>query len=91
MPYPGVGHELSASQWSEVMSMPVKNVGTHKSVMLPKTRAMLEEFYRPFNQKLAKQLKDERYLWKAEAEEAGKGRAAGATASAARVAYQWHM
>jgi hypothetical protein len=33
--------------------------------MLPETRALLEEFYAPFNQKLAQLMgDDERYLWK---------------------------
>ena len=31
--------------------------------MLPKTRKLLESFYKPHNEKLAKLLKDDGYLW----------------------------
>jgi N-acetylgalactosamine 4-sulfate 6-O-sulfotransferase len=34
--------------------------------MLDKTRKMLGEFYRPYNEQLAKLLDDEGYLWKHE-------------------------
>ena len=64
----GLGN-LTETQWSGVISMPVKNVGKHKTRMLPATRALLEEFYRPFNEKLAKQMGDTRYLWAPNAEE----------------------
>eukprot|EP00798_Chlamydomonas_sp_ICE-L_P024282 gene24282-9881_t len=60
----GVKDDLGTEKWSQVMDMPIKNVGKHKQKMHDKTRTMLEEFYRPFNEKLAERLKDERYLWK---------------------------
>ena len=54
---------LTESEWSDVMDMPVKNVGKGKTEMLPKTRKLLEEFYKPFNAMLASKLGDDRYLW----------------------------
>ncbi len=31
--------------------------------MLPETKKMLQEFYAPYNKRLAELLKDDRYLW----------------------------
>lgn len=42
----------------------VRNKNTKKKEMLPETRQILEEFYRPFNEKLADVLNDKRWLWK---------------------------
>ncbi len=58
-----VPHRYTIS-FLQVMGMPVKNVGKGKSEMLPETRRVLEAFYAPFNAELARQLGDERYLWK---------------------------
>lgn len=47
--------------------------------MLPQTRKLLEDFYAPFNAKLAQKLGDDRYLWSdtsAAAKEAYKADAA---------------
>ena len=55
---------LTAPEWDKVMGMPVKNVGKDKSEMLPETRKLLSDFYAPFNEMLAENLGDERYLWK---------------------------
>lgn len=47
------------------MTMPARNKNSDKYPrMLPKTRALLEEFYAPYNKALAAALGDERYLWK---------------------------
>ena len=35
-----------------------------KGDMLPQTRQRLEQFYSPFNERLAHMLGDERYLWR---------------------------
>ncbi len=34
--------------------------------MLPETKALLDDFFRPFNKRLAKLLKDPRFLWENE-------------------------
>ncbi len=54
---------LSAEEWEKVMGMPIKNVGKKRGDMLQETRQLLKDFYAPFNQKLATQLKDDRFLW----------------------------
>ena len=43
-----------ATRFSEVKVLP----------MLPETKTVLEKFFKPFNQALARLLEDERYLWK---------------------------
>ena len=43
-----------ATRFSEVKVLP----------MLPETKPVLEKFFKPFNQALARLLEDERYLWK---------------------------
>ncbi|KAK7476399.1 hypothetical protein BaRGS_00032324 [Batillaria attramentaria] len=49
----------------EVASRPPANRGNHYDVgpMLPVTRQVLEEFYTPFNRRLADLLSDKRFLW----------------------------
>lgn len=42
----------------------VKNRNKKKQEMLPETRQALEDFYRPFNDKLAELLKDKRWEWR---------------------------
>lgn len=60
---PGV-HNLTETQWTHVMKMPPKNSNSDKyEPMWEKTRTLLRDFYRPFNQKLATLLEDDRYLW----------------------------
>lgn len=56
---------LTEPEWSGVMDMGVRNKNSDKyEKMLPKTRTLLNDFYKPYNQRLAEQLKDDRYLWK---------------------------
>eukprot|EP00798_Chlamydomonas_sp_ICE-L_P030169 gene30169-35151_t len=59
----GVETNLTKPQLTKVMAMEVKNVQKNKKVMLPETRKLLGAFYRPYNQKLSKLMKDDRYLW----------------------------
>ncbi|MEW5307620.1 MAG: hypothetical protein WDW36_009999 [Sanguina aurantia] len=56
---------LTEPEWSGVMDMGVRNKNSDKyEKMLPKTRQLLNDFYKPYNERLAGQLKDDRYLWK---------------------------
>ncbi|KAL6759191.1 hypothetical protein V8C86DRAFT_1350553 [Haematococcus lacustris] len=55
---------LSPSEWNTVMAMPPRNKNSNKyEKMWPQSRALLQEFYAPFNRKLADLLQDDRYLW----------------------------
>ncbi|GFH27487.1 sulfotransfer_1 domain-containing protein [Haematococcus lacustris] len=55
---------LSPSEWNTVMAMPPRNKNSDKyEKMWPQSRALLQEFYAPFNRKLADLLQDDRYLW----------------------------
>ncbi len=42
----------------------IQNKGYRPGGMLPETRILLQEFYAPFNKKLAALLSDNRFLWK---------------------------
>lgn len=66
--------ELNDKEMETVMKMPAKNVGSKREEMLPKTRKMLEDFYAPFNQRLAQKLGDERYLWLNGGQEGGQAK-----------------
>jgi len=56
--------DLSEEEWSRLVAVQRANAqSTRYPRMLPETRIMLEEFYRPFNEKLAKLLGDDRFLW----------------------------
>ena len=44
-------------------SSPKSMIRSHYSPMLPETRTMLNEFYRPYNVELSQLLKDKDYLW----------------------------
>ncbi len=71
--------------WDKIMSMPARNANSQKyEKMLPKTKALLEEFYRPYNEKLAKMLKDDRYLWKSETVEQAASQSQGQTQAASQ-------
>ncbi|KAG1659112.1 hypothetical protein FOA52_015905 [Chlamydomonas sp. UWO 241] len=58
--------DLTDDEWERMTSQKKANAQSSRYPrMLPETRALLEEFYAPFNQKLAKLMgDDERYLWK---------------------------
>ena len=51
-----IDHKVKANKWSS------RSEG-HSFKMLPKTRRLLEEFYHPYNIKLAQLLNDERFIW----------------------------
>ncbi|GLI66279.1 hypothetical protein VaNZ11_010037 [Volvox africanus] len=54
----------SEAEWMKVVGMETRNRNSNKyTAMLPETRAMLEGFYQPFNERLAKILGDDRWLW----------------------------
>lgn len=40
-----------------------KSEQTMRGPMLPETRKLLDDLYRPFNEKLADLLDDQRFLW----------------------------
>jgi N-acetylgalactosamine 4-sulfate 6-O-sulfotransferase len=57
--------QLSEAEEERMTLAPRSNSQSSKyPAMLPETKKMLEEFYAPFNEKLAKLLNDERYIWK---------------------------
>lgn len=58
--------DLNKTEMETVMKMPAKNVGGKREEMLPETRKLLEDFYAPFNKRLAEKLADKRYLWLAD-------------------------
>ena len=47
-----------------VSSQHINERSSKKNPMLPSTRKLLQEFFKPFNEKLAKLLNDDRFLWK---------------------------
>ncbi|PNW71586.1 hypothetical protein CHLRE_16g660390v5 [Chlamydomonas reinhardtii] len=52
-------------EWDVIMAMKTRNKNSDKyKPMLPETRAMLEAFYRPYNERLAHVLNDDRWLWR---------------------------
>ncbi|GIL90839.1 hypothetical protein Vretimale_16779 [Volvox reticuliferus] len=54
----------SEAEWTKVLKMETRNKNSNKyKQMLPETRTMLEDFYRPFNERLAEFLGDDRWLW----------------------------
>uniref|UniRef100_A0A061RGM4 N-acetylgalactosamine 4-sulfate 6-O-sulfotransferase n=2 Tax=Tetraselmis sp. GSL018 TaxID=582737 RepID=A0A061RGM4_9CHLO len=55
--------EPAESEWASINSLPKRNQ-QEKDGMLPETRAMLEKFYKPFNNRLADALNDNRFTWK---------------------------
>ena len=50
------------TEWTLIGQMDRANI-QKKSGMLPETRKMLEEFYAPYNARLAEALGDPRYRW----------------------------
>jgi hypothetical protein len=51
-------------EWAAIIGPAVKNKHrTARLPMLPETKALLEQFYRPYNILLARALKDRRFLW----------------------------
>ncbi|GLI71601.1 hypothetical protein VaNZ11_016865 [Volvox africanus] len=53
------------AEWQTIMGMETRNKNSDKyKKMLPETRALLEDFYQPFNERLAEILSDDRYLWR---------------------------
>lgn len=57
--------QLSEAEEQRMTLAPRSNSQSTKyPKMLEETKKMLKEFYAPFNQKLAKLLGDDRYLWK---------------------------
>ena len=62
------------TEWADILSAPAANVGARRAVlqgrallrgnsMLPETRATLDDFYAPFNRRLADALGDQRFTW----------------------------
>ncbi|XP_043221991.1 carbohydrate sulfotransferase 15-like [Amphibalanus amphitrite] len=52
--------------WEEIRTASPKNVrrkSLKHQTMLPETRGLLRDFYRPFNRRLARLLRSERFLW----------------------------
>uniref|UniRef100_A0A7S0N6V6 Sulfotransferase n=1 Tax=Chlamydomonas leiostraca TaxID=1034604 RepID=A0A7S0N6V6_9CHLO len=55
---------LSEPEWAKVMTMPARNKNSDKyAPMWAETRKILDDFYAPFNARLAKMMADDRYLW----------------------------
>ncbi|GFR45882.1 hypothetical protein Agub_g7335 [Astrephomene gubernaculifera] len=55
----------SQQEWDKIMTMATRNKNSNKyKPMLPETRALLESFYKPYNERLAHILGDERWLWR---------------------------
>ncbi|GIL90771.1 hypothetical protein Vretimale_16845 [Volvox reticuliferus] len=55
----------TAAEWELIMGMETRNKQSDKyKPMLPETRIMLEQFYQPFNERLAHTLEDDRWLWR---------------------------
>lgn len=55
---------LTETEWGDMVRMKRSNSqSTRYPAMNPATRTMLEDFYRPFNDRLALLLGDERYKW----------------------------
>ena len=55
---------LNTNDFAHTPSGPVKKVDAHAQIqMLPETYKILDEFFRPYNQKLATLLNDQRFLW----------------------------
>ncbi|GIL66835.1 hypothetical protein Vafri_20228 [Volvox africanus] len=53
------------AEWETIMGMETRNKQSDKyKPMLPETRIMLEQFYQPFNERLAHTLEDDRWLWR---------------------------
>ena len=54
---------MSGEEIKEATSMSKANVKKYNA-MLPETRKLLQDFYRPFNQRLSSLMEaDERWLW----------------------------
>ena len=47
-----------------VSSQHINERSSKKNPMLPSTRELLQEFFKPFNEKLVQLLNDDRFLWK---------------------------
>lgn len=59
-PYPSLVKDLMRDRKINNSRKPKQ---TAQGPMLPKTRKVLEDFHRPWNEKLADLLQDERFLW----------------------------
>ena len=55
-------NQFSHKQIQGLEKAPIRNA-RHYSGQLPETRRILDEFYAPFNKRLAKILGDEKWLW----------------------------
>ena len=54
----------TARQLRFIQVSETRNKGTYHAEILPETRKMLDEFYAPFNERLARILGDTKWLWK---------------------------
>eukprot|EP00199_Chlamydomonas_sp_CCMP681_P002227 CAMPEP_0119102214 /NCGR_PEP_ID=MMETSP1180-20130426/1033_1 /TAXON_ID=3052 ORGANISM="Chlamydomonas cf sp, Strain CCMP681" /NCGR_SAMPLE_ID=MMETSP1180 /ASSEMBLY_ACC=CAM_ASM_000741 /LENGTH=399 /DNA_ID=CAMNT_0007086459 /DNA_START=16 /DNA_END=1215 /DNA_ORIENTATION=- len=62
--------DLTEDEWLKMLGVKRTNAQSSRyPKMLPETAALLKEFYRPYNEKLAQLLADDRYLWKDEVTE----------------------
>ena len=61
-----VSGEASNATMEDIAQLEKQRVGHKKdevAPMLPETQRMLDEFYRPYNQRLAAILQDRKFLW----------------------------
>ena len=63
LPFLGVNATLTEIEQANKSENKVVNKSKRKFTMLNKVHALLEEFYRPFNQELSQLLQDNKYLW----------------------------
>jgi N-acetylgalactosamine 4-sulfate 6-O-sulfotransferase len=74
--FAGMRQPANEEQWAAILDAPRANAAHGRALaqraaaepMEPRTRAMLNEFYSPFNRALAEALGDNRFLWGAKAQ-----------------------
>jgi len=54
--------EPSQDEWQRILTRSISNRFVYKP-MLPETRQLLSDFYRPWNEKLAELLQDNGFVW----------------------------
>ncbi len=57
-------HSTLEEHEEEIAQHEIRNKAREHSDMLPETRVLLQQFYAPFNEKLAALLSDNLFLWK---------------------------
>ena len=63
-----VAESLSKAKMQDIGKISIVNAGKNYDVglMMNKTAALLESFYKPFNERLSRIFKEDRWLWKDE-------------------------